>query len=91
MKHNVYFDGKAQSLGLNEREGYATVGVIEPGTYSFSTSSEENMTMVAGSMRVKLPGAEWKAYAAGDSFVVPPNVSFDIEVGADVAYLCRYR
>lgn len=57
MKHNVYFDGKVQSLGLDEREGCATVGVIEPGTYSFSTSSEERMTMVAGSMRVRLPGA----------------------------------
>jgi hypothetical protein len=91
MKHSVYFDGKVQSLGLNEPEGYATLGVIESGTYTFSTSSEERMTIVAGSLRVKLPGAGWKSHSPGETFVVPPGQSFDIAADADVAYLCRYR
>jgi hypothetical protein len=29
MKHNVYYDGRVQSLGLNTEEGSATVGVID--------------------------------------------------------------
>ena len=41
MKHNIYFDGKVQSLGLTTEEGNATVGVISQGTFTFSTSSEE--------------------------------------------------
>ena len=39
MKHNSYFEGKVQSLALREHDGPATIGVIEPGSYSFSTSS----------------------------------------------------
>jgi uncharacterized protein YaiE (UPF0345 family) len=91
MKYNVYFEGKVQSLGINEREGYATIGVIESGAYSFSTSFEERMTVVAGAMNVRLPGGEWKSYIAGERFVVPPKISFDIEAKADVGYICRYR
>lgn len=71
MKHNVYFEGKVQSLGLDEHEGYATLGVIEPGAYTFSTSSEERMTIVAGSMRVRLPSGEWQEYRAEESFIIP--------------------
>jgi len=91
MKHNSYFEGKVQSLALAEPEGPATVGVIEPGAYRFSTSSEERMSVIAGSMRVRLPGGDWKEYAAGQSFVVPPDQSFDIEARVDAAYVCRYR
>jgi uncharacterized protein YaiE (UPF0345 family) len=39
IKHSTYFDGKVQSLGINTEQGYATVGVIEPGKYTFSTTS----------------------------------------------------
>jgi uncharacterized protein YaiE (UPF0345 family) len=91
MKHNVYFEGKVQSLGINTAEGYATVGVIEPGKYSFSTDSEERMTIVAGAMKVKLPGESWRQIAKNATFVVPPNVSFDIDAPADVAYICYYK
>jgi purine/pyrimidine-nucleoside phosphorylase len=91
MKHNSYFEGKVQSLALAEREGPATVGVIEPGKYSFSTSSEERMSVTAGILRAKLPGSEWRAYAAGEGFVVAPGLSFEVECEADVAYVCRYR
>jgi len=91
MNHKSYFDGRVQSLGINEAEGYATIGVIEPGAYSFSTTSEERMTIVAGSMDVKLPGGEWRGYGTGESFLVPPKTSFDIQAKADVGYICRYR
>jgi uncharacterized protein YaiE (UPF0345 family) len=91
MKHNSYFEGKVQSLALAEREGPATVGVIEPGRFSFTASSEERMSIAAGVLRARLPGADWRAYAAGDSFIVPPGSSFEVECDADVAYICRYR
>jgi uncharacterized protein YaiE (UPF0345 family) len=91
MKHNSYFEGKVQSLALSEPEGSATIGVIEPGSYSFSTSTEERMSVVAGLLRAKLPGGSWKDYPAGSTFTVPPGQTFEVEAKADVAYLCRYR
>ncbi len=92
MKHSVYFDGKVQSLGVNTDEGFATVGVMEPGKYTFPTSSEEHMNVVVGSMKVKLPGEDaWKVYGKGEKFVVAPNKSFDLELDNDVVYLCYYK
>jgi purine/pyrimidine-nucleoside phosphorylase len=91
MKHNVYFDGKVQSLGVNTPDGYATVGVIEPGTYTFSTNCEERMIIVAGSMKVKVPGGDWRQVPEKGMFIVPPDVSFDVEASADVAYICYYK
>ncbi len=48
MKHNTYFEGKVQSLGVKTPDGYATVGVMEPGQYTFKTDCEEHMIIIAG-------------------------------------------
>lgn len=91
MKHNVYFDGKVQSLGLVTESGSATIGVITPGAYSFSTSTEERMHITSGSLKVKLPGEEWMTVVACKDFIVPANVSFDVEAAGDVSYICYYK
>lgn len=91
MKHNSYFQDKVQSLSLSETAGPATVGVIEAGAYAFSTSAEERMTLITGSMRVKLPDCEWKSLTAGEGFIVPAKATFEVEAAGDVAYICRYR
>lgn len=91
MKHNTYFDGKVQSLGVNTPNGYATVGVIEPGKYTFSTDSEEHFIVIAGSLRVKLPGEEYKLLQEGEKAVIKPKESFDVEALQDAAYICYYR
>jgi uncharacterized protein YaiE (UPF0345 family) len=91
MKHNSYFEGKVQSLAVNTAEGYATVGVIEPGRYNFKTDSEERIRIVAGTLQAKLPGGAWQSYAKDQAFVVPAHASFDIEAAADVAYICHYK
>ena len=91
VKHNSYSEGKVQSLAVNTTEGPATVGVIEPGKYSFGTDCEEKMHVVAGTLKAKLPGGEWKSYGPAQFFVVPPHVKFEVEAAADVAYLCHYK
>ncbi|HPN64749.1 MAG TPA: pyrimidine/purine nucleoside phosphorylase, partial [Candidatus Goldiibacteriota bacterium] len=48
MKHSEYFEGKVQSLSITGKFGNATVGVIEPGQYTFGTASQETMTVVEG-------------------------------------------
>jgi uncharacterized protein YaiE (UPF0345 family) len=40
---------------------------------------------------VKLPGSSWRLVTRNDSFVVPPQASFDIDAPADVAYICYYK
>ena len=90
---NVYFDGKCVSHSLTLADGSKkSVGVILPSTLTFNTGAPEIMETVAGSCRVKLAGeSEWKAYGAGQSFQVPGNSSFDIEVsGEPYHYVCHF-
>jgi purine/pyrimidine-nucleoside phosphorylase len=91
VKHSTYFEGNVQSLEVHTPAGRATVGVIEPGTYTFSTSSEEHIVVIEGTMRVKTPGRDWENIQKGGNLVVPRDVSFEIEAKADVAYICYYR
>jgi hypothetical protein len=92
-KANVYFDGKCVSHSITLADGTKkSVGVILPATLTFNTGAPEIMETVAGSCRVKLAGeSEWKTYGAGQSFKVPGNSSFDIEVaGEPYHYVCHF-
>ena len=90
---NVYFDGKCVSHGVQFADGTKkSVGVILPAALTFNTGAPEIMECVAGSCRVRMKGeSEWKTYGAGDSFAVPGNSSFDIEVvGEPYHYVCHF-
>ena len=92
-KANVYFDGKCISHSIQLADGTKkSVGVIMPSALTFNTGAPETMECVAGSCRVKLKGErEWKTYNAGESFDVPGNASFDIEVsGEPYHYVCHF-
>lgn len=91
VSHNVYFDGKVQSLGLETDKGKATVGVMKKGTYVFNTSSPEVMEVITGNMRSKVSGGEWLQYKKGDSFGVGANTSFEVVCETEVAYICYYN
>jgi purine/pyrimidine-nucleoside phosphorylase len=91
MNHNIYFDGKVQSLSLETPAGNATVGVITPGAYAFSTSSEERMVVTSGILGVKLPGEDWRQMPAGNEFIVAANQTFEVEAKQDVSYICYYK
>ena len=91
FKTNEYFDGKVKSIAFNTETLPATVGVMAPGEYVFNTGDKEKMTVVSGALTVILPGeADEKTYAAGESFDVPANASFDVKVAVETAYLCLY-
>jgi purine/pyrimidine-nucleoside phosphorylase len=93
-KANVYFDGKCVSHTVQFADGTKkSVGVILPATLSFNTGVPEIMEGVAGSCRVRLKGeTEWQTYGEGQSFKVPGNSSFDIEVapGETYHYVCHF-
>lgn len=90
VPHNVYFDGKVQSLGLQSTSGKATLGVMKKGNYTFSTTSAEKMVVISGTMEVALPDNDFKKYEAQDAFEVQAGSSFEVKCEADVAYICYY-
>ena len=92
-KANVYFDGKCISHSLVMADGSKkSVGVILPARLTFNTGAPEVMETVAGACRVLLKGeTEWKSYGEGQSFKVPGNSSFEIEVaGEPYHYVCYF-
>ena len=89
---NVYFAGKCVSHTVQFADGSKkTVGVILPSSLVFNTGAPEVMESVAGSCRVRLKGeSDWTVYAAGQSFEVPANSSFEIACDEPYHYVCHF-
>ncbi len=92
-KANVYHDGKVTSRTIITGQGeMKTLGVMLPGTYRFSTQAPELMELSQGHCRVKLAGqSAWIEYQAGQSFSVPANSHFEIEVTDLLDYICHFE
>ncbi|MDQ6978394.1 MAG: pyrimidine/purine nucleoside phosphorylase [Ghiorsea sp.] len=92
-KANVYYDGDVISRTVKTEDGQTkTLGFMQAGTYNFKTSAAEIMEVLHGECRVRLEGSEdWHIYSAGESFSVPANSSFDIEVADMLDYICHFE
>jgi uncharacterized protein YaiE (UPF0345 family) len=91
LRHNLYFEGRVQSVGFERHGRRATVGVLDAGEFHFGTDAPERMTIVSGELWAKLPGEPgWRPYAAGTTFEVPGKSGFDVKATAPAAYLCEF-
>ncbi len=91
-KANLYFDGKVTSRTVEFPNGERkTLGIMQPGEYTFGTGDAEIMDMYAGEFSVKLPGSdEFVDMSAPCVFEVGANTSFDIKVKTVTDYCCSY-
>lgn len=89
---NVYFNGNVTSRTVLFPDGTRkTLGVMLPGSYEFGTGVAELMEVLGGEMKVLLPGAaDWHVYKAGESFNVPANAKFNLQITAVADYCCSY-
>ncbi len=92
-KANVYFKGEVTSRTVIFADGSKkTLGLMLPGEYEFSTDAAEVMEILAGEMKVLLPGQGiWQTYTEGDSFHVPANSRFKLQVQIVADYCCSYE
>ncbi|HHL2561683.1 TPA: pyrimidine/purine nucleoside phosphorylase [Yersinia enterocolitica] len=92
LKFNEYFTGKVKSIGFDSSDtGQASVGVMEAGEYTFSTAKPEKMTVISGSLKVLLFGStDWQVFNPGETFDVPANSGFNLQVADTSSYLCKY-
>jgi uncharacterized protein YaiE (UPF0345 family) len=91
MNHKVYFDGSVQSIWFRVADGNASIGVIAPGSYSFSTDGAEQVIVLTGHLAVKLPGEGWRTVQAPGAYVVPAQSTFEVRADEDVSYICRFE
>lgn len=89
---NVFFDGKCVSHTVHLSDGSRkSVGVILPARLTFNTRAPEIMETVAGRCKVRIAGAQqWQEFGPGDSFSVPADSSFEIEVAEPYHYVCHF-
>jgi uncharacterized protein YaiE (UPF0345 family) len=91
-KANVYHEGRVTSRTVVTPEGeMKTLGVMLPGTYRFNTQAPERIDVTQGRCRIRLAGqATAQEYQGGDSFEVPGDSHFEIEVVDLLDYVCHF-
>jgi uncharacterized protein YaiE (UPF0345 family) len=91
-KANVYFNGNVTSRTILFADGtQKTLGIILPGQYEFGTGDKEQMEVLAGKLKVLLPGSEeWESFEAGQVFDVPANNKFKVAATEVSDYCCSY-
>jgi uncharacterized protein YaiE (UPF0345 family) len=91
-KANVYFDGKVTSRIVIFPDGTKkTLGIMMPGDYEFGTDVKEILEILAGELKVLLPGeSDWREVTAGGEFIVPANAKFKLQVKTVTDYCCSY-
>jgi purine/pyrimidine-nucleoside phosphorylase len=89
---NVYHGGQVTSRSVITSDGeMKTLGIMLPGVYRFSTEAQEIIDVTQGRCRVRIGDeSEWREYAAGETFHIPGNSHFEIEVTELVDYLCHF-
>lgn len=89
---NVYYGGQVTSRTVILEDGTkVTLGIMLPGVYEFGTDGPEIMEILSGDLKVLLPGAEnWHEIKAPETFHVPGNAKFSLEVFSVTDYCCSY-
>ncbi|NIK76289.1 hypothetical protein FHS15_001396 [Paenibacillus castaneae] len=91
-KANVYFEGKVTSHAVVFADGTKkTLGIMLPGDYEFGTDCIEIMEILAGDLKVLLPGeTEWLHIQGEGEFKVAANTKFKLQVSEVTDYCCSY-
>lgn len=92
VKGNIYEGGKVTSRTIWTSDGERkTVGIMLPGSYSFSTSTQEKMEITNGVVEVRLGAdGEWSIHKEGEFFMVPAGITFEIRCAGFAEYVCSY-
>jgi uncharacterized protein YaiE (UPF0345 family) len=88
---NVYFNGGVTSRTLLFEDGSKkTLGIIQPGDYTFNTDAAELMEILSGELDVQIAGGAWGPVQGGESFAIPAKSSFTMKVKTITDYCCSF-
>ena len=89
---NSYFDGAVTSRTVYFTDGSKkTLGFMLPGEYEFGTVEAELMEITSGDLDIKLPESDkWLSIKGGESFNVPANSKFQVNIKTITDYCCSY-
>jgi len=89
---NIYFDGSVTSRTVLFPNGEKkTLGIMQPGEYTFNTGSAELMEILSGELELQVAGETgWRSIVGGETFEVPANSSFTMKVSKLADYCCSF-
>ena len=89
---NVYFDGGVTSRTVLFPSGEKkTLGIMQPGTYTFTTAAAELMEILSGELELQIAGdTGWRTITGGEAFEVPATSSFIMKVTKLSDYCCSF-
>ncbi|MGB4600277.1 MAG: pyrimidine/purine nucleoside phosphorylase [Trichlorobacter sp.] len=89
---NIYFNGAVASHTILFGDGTKkTLGIMQPGEYTFNTGAPELMEIFSGELDLQLAGENgWCRIGGGQSFEVPANSSFTMKVQSVSDYCCSF-
>lgn len=91
-KAQLSYGGKVATRTMITAAGeMKSLGLMHPGVYRMTTEAAERVEILAGSCRVKLADEQvWNDYQAGDSFTVPANTGYEIDVERMLDYVAHH-
>ncbi len=91
-KANVYFAGAVASRTVIFPDGSKkTLGLMQPGEYTFNSGVAEIMEIMAGELEYRVgDSGAWIKVIGGASFQVPANSSFTMKVATVADYCCSF-
>ena len=89
---NIYFNGQVTSRTIHFADGSRkTLGIMQPGDYTFNTGAAELMEILSGELEVSIAEAQdWQVIRGGESFEVPADSSFRVKVVHLTDYCCSF-
>jgi purine/pyrimidine-nucleoside phosphorylase len=89
---NIYFNGAVASHTVLFPDGTKkTLGVMQPGEYTFNTGAAELMEILTGELDLQLADESgWRRIDGGQSFEVAANSSFTMKVQKISEYCCSF-
>jgi uncharacterized protein YaiE (UPF0345 family) len=86
MKHNNYANGGLQNIEFNNNGIDKSVGVVEPGNYTFIPDREETIQCLTGLLEINN-----EQCLPGQKIVVKKGTPFAISAKETSSYICTYR
>ena len=89
---NIYFNGQVTSRTIHFADGSRkTLGIMQPGDYTFNTGAAEIMEILSGELEVSIARAQdRRVIRGGESFEVPADSSFQVKVTHLTDYCCSF-
>lgn len=86
MKHNVYLDGGLQNIEFNDNGVDKSVGVIDPGDYTFTPDRQETIQCLTGLLTINN-----NQCFPGQKAIIEKSIPFTISTKETSSYICTYR